>query len=163
MSQEIKLGKTGFVRSSYINTIDTTFSQLIPPPPPLEETVSVEEFFDLYNTLFYEIPAEGSINSHTFLIERSYEYIGFTEENDQNIQVLLDEITSLREELLQTQKELRDTQLNTLPDNNDIVTGVEDEDVENESDITPGTQFTAQSVSVGSPSTSGGGSSGGGY
>ena len=106
MSQEIKLGKTGFVRNSYINTIDTTFSQLIPPPPPLEETVSVEEFFDLYNTLFYEIPAEGSINSHTFLIERSSEYIGFTEENDQNIQVLLDEITSLREELLQTQKEL---------------------------------------------------------
>ena len=41
MSQEIKLGKTGFVRNSYINTIDTTFSQLIPPPPPLEETVSV--------------------------------------------------------------------------------------------------------------------------
>ena len=163
MSQKIKLGKTGFVRSSYINTIDTTFSQLIPPPPPLEETVSVEEFFDLYNTLFYEIPAEGSINSHTFLIERSSEYIGFTEENDQNIQVLLDEITSLREELLETQKELRDTQLNTLSDNNDIVTGVEDEDVENESDITPGTQFTAQSVSVGSPSISGGGSSGGGY
>ena len=52
MSQEIKLGKTGFVRSSYINTIDTTFSQLIPPPPPLEEAISVEEFFDLYNTLF---------------------------------------------------------------------------------------------------------------
>ena len=112
---------------------------------------------------FYEIPAEGSVNSHTFLIERSSEYIGFTEENDQNIQVLLDEITSLREELLQTQKELRDTQLNTLSDNNNVVTGVEDEDVENESDITPGTQFTAQSVSVGSVSTSGGGSSGGGY
>ena len=120
MSQEIKLGKTGFVRNSYINTIDTTFSQLIPPPPPLEETVSVEEFFDLYNTLFYEIPAEGSINSHTFLIERSSEYIGFTEENDQNIQVLLDEITSLREELLDTQKELRATQINTLSENEDV-------------------------------------------
>ena len=163
MSQEIKLGKTGFVRNSYINTIDTTFSQLIPPPPPLEETVSVEEFFDLYNTLFYEIPAEGSINSHTFLIERSSEYIGFTEENDQNIQVLLDEITSLREELLETQKELRDTQLNTLSENEDVTTGVEDEDVEAESDLSSGPQITAQSVSVGSISTSGGGSAGGGY
>ena len=163
MSQEIKLGKTGFVRNSYINTIDTTFSQLIPPPPPLEETVSVEEFFDLYNTLFYEIPAEGSINSHTFLIERSSEYIGFTEENDQNIQVLLDEITSLREELLETQKELRDTQLNTLSENEDVTTGVEDEDVEAESDLSSGTQITAQSVSVGAISTSGGGSGGGGY
>ena len=39
-----------------------------------EEVVfELEEFFDLYNTLFYEIPAEGSINSHTFLIERSFE------------------------------------------------------------------------------------------
>lgn len=163
MSQKIKLGKTGFVRNSYINTIDTTFSQLTPPPPPLEETVSVEEFFDLYNTLFYEIPAEGSVNSHTFLIERSSEYIGFTEENDQNIQVLLDEITSLREELLETQKELRDTQLNTLSENDDVITGVEDEDVENEADLTAGTKITAQSVSVGSVSTSGGGSAGGGY
>ena len=110
MSQEIKLGKTGFVRSSYINTIDTTFSQLIPPPPPVVEAISVEEFFYLYNNLFYEIPAEGSVNSHTFLIERSSEYIGFTEENDQNIQVLLDEITSLREELLQMKKDNELTQ-----------------------------------------------------
>ena len=162
MSQEVKLGKTGFVRNSYINTIDTTFTQLIPPPPPIEETISVEEFFDLYNTLFYEIPAEGSINSHTFLIERSSEYIGFTEENDENIQILLDEITSLREELLQTQKDLRDAQLNTLPENNNVVTGTEDEAIENEAAITSGTQITAQAVSVGSTSTSGG-SSGGGY
>lgn len=162
MSQEIKLGKTGFVRNSYINTIDTTFTQLIPPPPPVEETISVEEFFDLYNTLFYEIPAEGSVNSHTSLIERSSEYIGFTEENDENIQILLDEITSLREELLQTQKDLRDAQLNTLPENNNVVTGTEDEAIENEAAITSGTQITAQAVSVGSTSTSGG-SSGGGY
>ena len=163
MSQEIKLGKTGFIRSSYTNTIDTTFTQLVPPPPPLEETVSVEEFFDLYNTLFYEIPAEGSVNSHTSLIERSSEYIGFTEENEESVQILLDEITSLREELLETQKELRDTQLNTLSDNNNVATGVEDEDIENESGLSSGTQITAQSVSVGSISTSGGGSSGGGY
>ena len=162
MSQEVKLGKTGFVRNSYINTIDTTFTQLIPPPPPVEETISVEEFFDLYNTLFYEIPAEGSVNSHTSLIERSSEYIGFTEENDENIQILLDEITSLREELLQTQKDLRDAQLNTLPENNNVVTGTEDEAIENEAAITSGTQITAQAVSVGSTSTSGG-SSGGGY
>ena len=160
MSQEIKLGKQGFIRNSYTNTIDTTFTQLIPPPPPVEDIITVEEFFDLYNTLFYEIPAEGNVNSHTSLIQRSSEYIGFTEENDENIQILLDEITSLREELLQTQKELRDTQLNALDENDDIITGIEDEDVENESNITAGTQFTAQSTVVGSTS---GGSSGGSY
>jgi len=160
MSQEIKLGKQGFVRNSYVNAIDTTFTQLIPPPPPVEDVITVEEFFDLYNTLFYEIPAEGNVNSHISLIQRSSEYIGFTEENDENIQILLDEITSLREELLQTQKELRDTELNTLSENNEVTTGVEDEDVQNESGITAGTQFTAQSTVVGSTS---GGSSGGSY
>jgi len=160
MSQEIKLGKQGFVRNSYVNTIDTTFTQLIPPPPPVEDVITVEEFFDLYNTLFYEIPAEGNVNSHISLIQRSSEYIGFTEENDENIQILLDEITSLREELLQTQKELRDTELNALSENNEVATGVEDEDVQNESGITAGTQFTAQSTVVGSTS---GGSSGGSY
>jgi len=160
MSQEIKLGKQGFVRNSYVNAIDTTFTQLIPPPPPVEDIITVEEFFDLYNTLFYEIPAEGNVNSHISLIQRSSEYIGFTEENDENIQILLDEITSLREELLQTQKELRDTELNVLPENNEETTGVEDEDIQNESSITSGTQFTAQSTVVGSTS---GGSSGGSY
>ena len=160
MSQEIKLGKQGFVRNSYVNAIDTTFTQLIPPPPPVEDIITVEEFFDLYNTLFYEIPAEGNVNSHISLIQRSSEYIGFTEENDENIQILLDEITSLREELLQTQKELRDTELNVLPENNEETTGVEDEDIQNEPSITSGTQFTAQSTVVGSTS---GGSSGGSY
>jgi len=160
MSQEIKLGKQGFVRNSYVNAIDTTFTQLIPPPPPVEDVITVEEFFDLYNTLFYEIPAEGNVNSHISLIQRSSEYIGFTEENDENIQILLDEITSLREELLQTQKELRDTELNALSENNEVTTGVEDEDVQNEPGITAGTQFTAQSTVVGSTS---GGSSGGSY
>jgi len=160
MSQEIKLGKQGFVRNSYVNAIDTTFTQLIPPPPPVEDVITVEEFFDLYNTLFYEIPAEGNVNSHISLIQRSSEYIGFTEENDENVQILLDEITSLREELLQTQKELRDTELNALSENNEVTTGVEDEDVQNEPGITAGTQFTAQSTVVGSTS---GGSSGGSY
>jgi hypothetical protein len=158
MSQEIKLGKTGFVRSAYLNTIDTTFTQLTPPPPPVEEVITVEEFFDLYNTLFYEIPAEGSVNSHTSLIERSSEYIGFTQENDENVQILLDEITSLREELLQTQKDLEQAQLNSVPEN--VGTQTEDE-IPNTSEILEGTQITANPVSVGSSTT--GGSSGGGY
>jgi hypothetical protein len=111
MSQKVSLNKSGFEKRAYSNTIDTSFSQLITPPPPAEEVATVEDFFNLYNTLFYEIPAEGSINSHTFLIERSSEYIGFTEEKDEDIQVLLDEITQLREELLNTQKQVRDIQV----------------------------------------------------
>lgn len=148
MSQEVLLGRQGFVRSAYINTIDTSFTQLIPPPPPVEEVITVEEFFDLYTTLFYEIPAEGSVNSHTYLIERSKEYIGFTEENDENIQILLDEITQLREELLATQKELQDMQTSTVEGNQEILNQQEQEEGVGTSELVPGTQITAQSVSV---------------
>jgi hypothetical protein len=155
MSQKITLGRQGFVRNAYTNTIDTSFTQLIPPPPPIEEVVTVEEFFNLYQTLFYQIPAEGGVNSHTYLIERSKEYIGFTEENDENIQILLDEITQLREELLATQKELENVQLNTISENQQIITPSE---TESPQEITPGTQITAQETSV-----SGVGSSQGGY
>ena len=52
MSQEIKLGKQGFVRNSYVNAIDATFTQLIPPPPPVEDVITVEEFFD-YTILYF--------------------------------------------------------------------------------------------------------------
>jgi hypothetical protein len=96
MSQKVNLGRQGFIAPSYRNTIDTSFTQLLPPPPPVEDIFTVEQFFDLYNQLFYEIPAEGSINSQ------------------QDIQILLDEITQLREELLSTQKELTDIQSNNI-------------------------------------------------
>jgi hypothetical protein len=148
MSQEILLGRQGFVRNAYVNAIDTSFTQLVPPPPPVEEVITVEEFFNLYQTLFYEIPAEGSVNSHTYLIERSKEYIGFTEENDENIQILLDEITQLREELLATQKELQDVQLSAIEENQAILNQQEQEERFGTSELTPGTQITAQPTSV---------------
>lgn len=106
MSQKVNLGRKGFVRRAYVNTIDTSFTQLVPPPPPIENVITVEEFFELYKNLFYEIPAEGESNSHRFMINKSMEYVGFTEEKDQDIQVLLDEISLLRRELLDAQSEL---------------------------------------------------------
>lgn len=106
----LKLSKTVLTKTAYPNSINTSFSELVTPPPPLEETISVEEFFNLYNSIFYDIPAEGDINSHQFLIERSREYIGFPESTDEEIQILLDEITSLRQNLLDTEQELLDLQ-----------------------------------------------------
>jgi|TARA_R110002050_G_scaffold168851_2_gene300295 hypothetical protein len=129
MSEKVYLNKQGFERRSYLNSIDTSFTQLIPPPPPVVEETSIEEFFILYNTLFYEIPATGTINSHTFLIERSSEYIGFTEEKDEDIQVLLNEITNLRQELLDTQQQVLSLQTpESLPDQSQT-TSLIDEDL----------------------------------
>ena len=113
----LNLRKTVLTKTGYSNVINTSFSELVTPPPPLEETISVEQFFDLYNSIFYDIPAEGDINSHQFLIERSREYVGVDETMDEEIQVLLDEITTLRQNLLDTEQEL--IQLQTSTDQND--------------------------------------------
>ena len=107
---ELKLSKTVLVKNSYPEAIDITFSELITPPPPLEDTISVEEFFNLYKKIFYDIPAEGDVNSHQFIIERSTEYLGLPETQDEEFQILLDEITSLRQNLLDTEKEVFDLQ-----------------------------------------------------
>jgi len=145
MSQKVQLGTKGFVNVQYQNAIDTSFTQLVPPPPPVEEVATVEDFFTLYNTLFYEIPPEGDINSHRFLINTSTEYIGFTEEKEQDIQVLLDEITQLREELLATQKELREVQ-----DSGSLAfQAIAEGENESEGSILAGTTITEQSIIVG--------------
>lgn len=105
-ANRLELNKSALIKNTYNNVLDTSFSELVLPPPPVEETVSVSQFFRLYDELFYDIPAEGDINSHEFLIQRSTEYIGFEESTPEEIQALLDEITNLRKNLLDTEQEV---------------------------------------------------------
>ena len=99
------LNKTVYNSGAYTNAIDTSFTQMTPPPPPVEDIITVEQFFGYYNKIFYDIPIEGDINSHTYLVKKSGDYIGGnTVDND--IQILLDEITSLRQQLLNSQQQL---------------------------------------------------------
>jgi hypothetical protein len=94
------LNKTQYNKTSYENVIDTSITQLQPPPLPVVNTVTIEQFFDYYQTLFYNIPKEGPVNSHRYLVDQSGLYIGLTDSTTENIQVLLDEITTLRQDLL---------------------------------------------------------------
>ena len=84
MAEEINLNKEVFNKRAYLKTIDTSFKEL--GVPTIQEQItaqpSVQEFFDLYNTLFYNINEFGPTNSHEFLIKTSQEYIGFEEENE---------------------------------------------------------------------------------
>ena len=109
---KFNLNRTVFDKEAYIKTIDTSFSEIQPPSPPIENTISIEEFFNLYNTIFYDIPVNGDINSHEYIVKTSSDYIGEVPANEE-IQILLDEITSLREQLLTTQQQLADLQTST--------------------------------------------------
>jgi hypothetical protein len=104
------LNKTVYNKSAYEKTIDTSFSQVTPPSPPIEDTISVEAFFNIYSNIFYDIPAEGEINSHAYLVRTSGEYLG-AETINEDVQLLLDEITSLRQQLLTANQQI--TQLQT--------------------------------------------------
>ena len=105
------LNKTVFKKETYENTIDTSFSQVSTPPLPLEDTVTIDEFFNLYNALFYDIPANGDINSHEYLVKTSGDYINFEQENE-DVQALLDEITTLRQDLLAANEQILTLQTN---------------------------------------------------
>jgi|TARA_R110001583_G_scaffold69916_2_gene198093 hypothetical protein len=145
MAENIDLNKSVFNKRDYNKTIDTSFTQLGVKSiqQQLDEQPTIQEFFSMYNTLFYQINEFGPTNSHEYLIKTSSEYINF-EENDEIIQALQNEIAQLREELLETQQ---------------IVAGIE-----NPPELLDSTTEIPTTISSGG-ATGGatGGSSGGGY
>ena len=104
MAEQVQLNKTVYGKISYPNVIDIQFTQLTGANPADEAApITVEEFFQAYNDLFYEIPVEGDVNSHLELIRRSTEYTGVNQ-NAGEIDALLDEINQLRLENLTLQQ-----------------------------------------------------------
>lgn len=102
MQQEVKLVKEVYGRSTYTRVIDTSFTELYTAvTASVNPTqVSVEEFFNLYNSLFFDIPAIGEVNSHEYLVRRSTEYLGGGVLTD-NERAYIEEINSLRQQLLE--------------------------------------------------------------
>ncbi len=110
MSTRVELNKTVFDKTKYTKTIDTSFKEfLLPLPPEADNILTIEEFFVAYDNLFFDIPKTG-VNSHNTLIQKSSEYVG-DEQTNEELDALYAEITSLRTDLLNTQKELADLQI----------------------------------------------------
>jgi hypothetical protein len=107
MEKQVKLVKEVYGRVTYTKVIDTSFTELYTPVTASVETepVSVETFFDLYNDLFFQIPATGELNSHEYLVARSTEYLGGGVLTD-NEKAYIEEINSLREQLLEANTNL---------------------------------------------------------
>jgi hypothetical protein len=105
MSQ-IPIEKQVFDKIAFGKVIDTQFSQLLNQQVEEETPVfTIEDFFELYEQLFYQIPKEGDSNSHQYIIEKEAEYLGIIINQD-DIQALLEEITTLRQQVLDTQTAL---------------------------------------------------------
>ena len=123
MAEKIEFTKQVFDKRTYIKTIDTSFNELGVEVAEQELTTAtlptVQEFFDMYNILFYQINELGPNNSHQYLIKTSSDYIGTTEDNSL-IDLLQLEIANLRKELLAQQQSMADISLN-LPNNSSIV------------------------------------------
>jgi hypothetical protein len=107
MSQ-IPVQKTVFNKDTYERVVDTQFHQFL-NQGTVEDTLSftVDDFFQLYEDLFYQIPKEGDINSHRYLLQREADYLGVSI-SQEDVQALLNEITSLRQQVLETQQTIND-------------------------------------------------------
>lgn len=79
----------------------TTFTQ----PVPEDTQLSIEDFFALYEELFYEIPINGEDGTHEYLVKRSSELYKL-DESTQDIQPLLDEISNLRAQIIDNESEI---------------------------------------------------------
>jgi hypothetical protein len=111
MAEKIEIKKTVFPRNEFqkvVNTSFTTFTTTVE-----EEELTVEDFFTEYERLYFEIPVTGEVNSHEYLIRRSSELVRF-EEDTLDIQPLLEEISSLREQLLTANQTILELQIPTL-------------------------------------------------
>lgn len=114
MSSTVNLSKQVFEKQQYRQVINTSFSELTvggttTTATPTTAVPTVQEFFDTYSQIFYNIPKTGEINSHQYLVNQSGAYIG-NEGNNEEVNALLAEVTSLREENLQLQQQLLNIQ-----------------------------------------------------
>jgi hypothetical protein len=108
MAQQINLVKEVYGRNTFTRVVDTSFTELYTPvtaSAAIDQQITVDEFFDLYNQLFFEIPATGEVNSHEYLVARSTEYLGGGVLTDSE-KAYIEEINALRQQLLEANANL---------------------------------------------------------
>ena len=115
-SEAVNFNKQVFEKRQYDRTINTSFTQL--GQSTLVDTgsalPSVDQFFDYYNQLFFDIPKFGVTNSHEYLIKTSQDYIGVSNVVNDEITALIEEITQLRQENLELTQQFISVQTNAI-------------------------------------------------
>jgi phosphate uptake regulator len=108
MANELKISKTQLDKKDLDKVIDRSF-KTFGQPEPVEDTFTVQDFFVEYENLFNEIPLNGEDNSHEYLVKTSGALLEFDKDTE-DIQPLLDEISQLRQQLLEANQEIIELQ-----------------------------------------------------
>jgi uncharacterized protein YozE (UPF0346 family) len=104
---KISIQKQVFNKTTFPKVVDTQFKQLIDTTQANSTpSFTLEDFFTLYEQLFFQIPKEGDTNSHQFILEKEAEYLGINL-NTEDVQALLAEITALRQEITSAQQTIQ--------------------------------------------------------
>lgn len=106
MANNVQIQKTVYNSIQFDKVVNRSFSTFTQPVPE-EDTDTVENFFRLYEKLYYVITPTGETDSHEYLIKKSSELVDF-QKGTEDIQPLLDEIAQLREQLLQANQQIID-------------------------------------------------------
>ena len=109
MAKKVDIKKTVFNASSYVDVIDRSFKHF-KAPEPIVDTDTIEELFRLYEKFYAQISIEGPNQSHQYLVERSSELYAVDNQLDA-IQPLLDEVASLRTQLLDSNRQILELEL----------------------------------------------------
>jgi hypothetical protein len=102
LTEQVPISRIIYGKNSFQNVVKTNFTQLIPPDnsTPPNTITEVKDFFISYNTIFYDIPATGSINSHLELVNRSSDYLGISYADlTKEVENLRNENVSLKQQL----------------------------------------------------------------
>jgi hypothetical protein len=105
---QIPLQKTVFNKDTYDVVIDTQFRQLLNQNvEPETPEFTIEDFFQLYENIFNSIPDEDDINSHRYILQKEADHLGVSI-NPDDVNALLAEITSLRQQIVDSQQIIKD-------------------------------------------------------
>lgn len=103
MGEKISFTREVYQKQDFDNTININFEdQTTNTTAEILNLPSIPEFFDHYNKLFYSLPKQGEL-SHTTLVNRSSDYIGNQQTNEE-IDALIQEVNGLRETVLEQQQ-----------------------------------------------------------
>lgn len=103
----IEIQKTVLNRDKSKKVLNSAFTSFGVAPEVQSDRIA--DFFIEYENLYYEIPIEGATNSHEYLVKRSSEVYNY-ERGTEDIDPLLDEITVLRQRILDMSEQMVELQ-----------------------------------------------------